>query len=146
SSMSACLKCPSPVPPGAHFCPSCGTSVAPEEGMTRSRPVDAGARPAAAPATPRATPMRASSHLTPHHSSVIDHGRFLPGAIVGGRFRIVAMLGRGGMGEVYRADDLTVGQAVALKFLPPRFATDEERLRRLLDEVKHARDVAHPNV
>jgi hypothetical protein len=66
--------------------------------------------------------------------------------MVGDRYRIVALLGRGGMGEVYRADDLTVGQPVALKFLPPRFAKDLDRLARLRGEVRAARQVSHPNV
>src|SRR6184192_689494 len=55
-------------------------------------------------------------------------GRFAPGSIVAGRYRLVALLGRGGMGEVYRADDLTLDQPVALKFLPDGTAADPARL------------------
>jgi serine/threonine-protein kinase len=50
------------------------------------------------------------------------------------------------MGEVYRADDLKLGQPVALKFLPPGFDADVERLQRLLAEVRTARQVSHTNV
>jgi serine/threonine-protein kinase len=59
------------------------------------------------------------------------------------RFRIVALLGKGGMGEVYRAEDLKLGQPVALKFLPQ---TDAEKLERLYREVRLGRQVSHPNV
>ena len=72
--------------------------------------------------------------------------RFAPGALLAGRYRIVAALGQGGMGEVYRADDLTLGQAVALKFLPPHLATDHDRLARFRKEVAAARRVSHPSV
>ena len=62
------------------------------------------------------------------------------------RYRIIALLGKGGMGEVYRADDLTLGQAVALKFLPDEAVHDEAMLERFRNEVRMARRVSHPNV
>jgi serine/threonine-protein kinase len=65
--------------------------------------------------------------------------------LLAGRYRVVALLGRGGMGEVYRAEDLTLGQPVALKFLPEAALTDE-MLARFRNEVKIARRVSHPNV
>src|SRR5437762_37503 len=72
--------------------------------------------------------------------------RFEPGTLFAGRFRIVALLGRGGMGEVYRADDLKLGQTVALKLLPDRVATDPGRLTQFHNEVRVARQVSHRNV
>ncbi len=62
------------------------------------------------------------------------------------RYRIVGLLGRGGMGEVYRADDLELGQSVALKFLPEKVARDAKALERFRGEVRTARQVAHANV
>jgi serine/threonine-protein kinase len=76
----------------------------------------------------------------------LNEGRFLPGRLVAGRYRIIALLGKGGMGEVYRADDLTLGQAVAMKFLPDDAARDEGLLERFRNEVRMARRVSHPNV
>jgi len=71
---------------------------------------------------------------------------FTPGTILADRYRVVALLGRGGMGEVYRADDLRLGQSVALKFLPELLADDPLARELLVAEARHARDVAHPNV
>ena len=65
--------------------------------------------------------------------------------LVAGRYRVIALLGRGGMGEVYRADDLSLGQQVALKFLP-QASTDEFTLERFRNEVRIARRISHPNV
>ena len=78
--------------------------------------------------------------------SAFDHGRFPPGTVVAGRYRIIALLGRGGMGEVYRADDLTLGQSVALKFLPARIESSRTDLERLMSEVRTARQISHANV
>src|SRR4249919_213470 len=73
-------------------------------------------------------------------------GVFTPGAIIAGRYRLVALLGRGGMGEVYRADDLTLDQPVALKFLPGGAAHDDSRLAQFHNELRVARQVSHKNV
>ncbi|HVT92240.1 MAG TPA: serine/threonine-protein kinase [Bryobacteraceae bacterium] len=69
-----------------------------------------------------------------------------PGTILGNRYRIIALLGKGGMGEVYRADDLSLGQQVALKFLPADVASDPAAIERFRNEVRIARQVSHPNV
>ena len=72
--------------------------------------------------------------------------RFEPGTTVAGRYRILGLLGRGGMGEVYRADDLRLEQPVALKFLARSRSADEDWLARFHGEVRLARRVTHPNV
>ena len=53
-------------------------------------------------------------------------------------YEIVELIGQGGMGEVYRAEDLELRQTVALKLLPEELARDEARLSRLRDEVRIA--------
>ncbi len=73
-------------------------------------------------------------------------GRFQSGQLLAERYRIVADLGSGGMGEVYRADDLTLGQSIALKFLPHDLIADPVRLEKLRDEVRLTRQISHPNV
>ncbi|MGE0128878.1 MAG: serine/threonine-protein kinase [Blastocatellales bacterium] len=73
-------------------------------------------------------------------------GRFVAGAMLAGRYRIVGLLGKGGMGEVYKAEDLKLNQTVALKFLPESIALDGGMLARFHNEVRIARQVAHPNV
>jgi serine/threonine-protein kinase len=62
------------------------------------------------------------------------------------RYRIVGLLGKGGMGEVYRADDLKLRQPVALKFLPEALSHDPHKLDRFHHEVRVARQVSHANV
>jgi serine/threonine-protein kinase len=83
------------------------------------------------------------SRVTSHSE---DEGRFVPGTLLGGRYRIIGLLGRGGMGEVYRATDLTLGQSVALKFLPEEASRNQRLLERFHGEVRVARLVSHPNV
>ena len=73
-------------------------------------------------------------------------GLFVTGQMLAGRYRIVSLLGKGGMGEVYKAEDLKLNQTVALKFLPSAVALDGGMLARFHNEVRIARRVAHPNV
>jgi len=87
-----------------------------------------------------------TSSRPPSSAEYLSEGRFLPGRLLAGRYRIIALLGRGGMGEVYRADDLTLGQPVALKFLPDEAARDEGLVERFKNEVRIARRVSHPTV
>jgi predicted Ser/Thr protein kinase len=69
-----------------------------------------------------------------------------PGTMIAGRYRLVAPLGRGGMGVVYRAEDLELNQTVALKFLNARLKGQSSALELLRREVRTARQVSHRNV
>jgi hypothetical protein len=127
-----CPTCGSEVAGTARFCPSCGG------------PADFGATVSLAPGvTP---PKWSPSHGSRSSSSSGYEARYVPGTTLVDRYRIVSPLGKGGMGEVYRAEDLKLGQTVALKFLPPSLAREEEALERFTREVRLARQVSHPNV
>ena len=63
-----------------------------------------------------------------------------------GHYRILSLLGRGGMADVYRAEDERLGREVALKALPPEFARDPERIERFEREVRAAARLSHPNI
>ena len=72
-----------------------------------------------------------------------------PSSILGktlGHYRVLELIGAGGMGEVYRARDARLDRDVALKILPPAFCQDEERLRRFGLEARAAAALNHPNI
>src|SRR5688500_7478225 len=69
----------------------------------------------------------------------------LPGTSLG-RYRIGPLLGRGGMGEVYRADDTTLQRPVAIKVLPEAFTRDPDRLARFMQEARTASALNHPHL
>jgi serine/threonine protein kinase/RNA polymerase subunit RPABC4/transcription elongation factor Spt4 len=125
--MSTCPTCAATTPPGSNFCPNCGADLsAPSQVVTVL-----------------ATP---SSSIAQQHRTSTTTAVFAPGQVVLDRYRILGLLGRGGMGEVYRADDLKLGSQVALKFLPRAIERDPAALERFHAEVRLARQVSHPHV
>lgn len=73
-------------------------------------------------------------------------GKLVAGTVLASRYRIIGLVGKGGMGEVYKAEDIKLAQTVALKFLPDKLEKDKAALARFHDEVRIARQVSHPNV
>ena len=136
--MAVCARCSAEHPDSTRFCGQCGArldahspaSLIATEASNFSR---------------AATAARLSKPISSSTDSSED-GRFVPGTLLGDRYRIVSRLGAGGMGEVYRATDLRLGQPVALKFLPEEMAQDPKALARFHNEIRIARQVAHPNV
>ena len=68
------------------------------------------------------------------------------GALVGGRFRVERLIGRGGMGEVYSARHVTTGKEVALKLIHTASGSGKEHVRRFMREARAATAIEHPNV
>lgn len=142
--MTRCPSCSTDAPADSRFCRICGTGLPANGDATVVMPH--------APASPLGQPSsgQPSSRLRVSSASgfnaQFDSQRFPPGTLVGSRYRIISRLGKGGMGEVFRADDLILGQPVALKFLPDEMAGNVNLLTRFYDEVRIARQVTHANV
>src|SRR5437870_1528407 len=128
-----CPRCQSEIPSDAYSCPACGFSF--DDATRLLQPSESATN------KPPRTETRSSTSF-----DSIDDARFVPGTILAERYRIVGLLGKGGMGEVYRADDLKLGQPVALKFLPDHLLSDGAALARFHREVRVARQVSHKNV
>ncbi len=127
-----CPRCQKEIPSDASSCSACGFSF--DDATQRLDP---------------AAPSRKQDEKqsrAPVSFDSIDDARFVPGTMLAERYRIVGLLGKGGMGEVYRADDLKLGQPVALKFLPDHLLSDGAALARFHREVRVARQVSHKNV
>src|SRR3989475_8679432 len=124
-----CPSCHREIPANAASCPGCGFSF--DDATQRLEP--------------ESLPRKSEKQSVTSFNS-IDDARFVAGQILAERYRIVGLVGKGGMGEVYRADDLKLGQPVALKFLPEHLLSDGAALARFHREVRVARQVSHKNV
>jgi hypothetical protein len=131
--MTRCPVCSTGLDESAISCPSCGASltVAPP---TIKQP------------SPKSPVRRNWPGYSESTTTTSGRGSFVAGTILDGRYRIISLLGRGGMGEVYKAEDLKLDHVVALKFLPDHLSDDSRALTRFRKEVRIARQVTHPNV
>jgi len=112
-----CPKCSADNPETQRFCGGCGTSLIIE-----------------------------GDQDVPTETFKIPVIELTTGSIFAGRYQIVEELGAGGMGRVYRAIDQTLGEEIAIKFVRPEIATDEETIQRFRIELRAARQVVHKNV
>src|SRR5258708_18290176 len=142
--MPRCTSCSTDLPANSRFCNSCGASIhfadsGDAETIAMSdvpvTPISSGAR----------TPLSGSG-VRGAAAAAMEQQRFPPGTLLASRYRIISRLGKGGMGEVFRADDIMLGQPVALKFLPETAAGNLSLLTRFYDEVRIARQITHANV
>ncbi|HEX9304927.1 MAG TPA: serine/threonine-protein kinase [Thermoanaerobaculia bacterium] len=135
-----CVTCSAELREDVRFCSSCGSPVSSFSQMPTGL-----ATPSSVEAVRRRVPFSDPIGRLASPESLDPRG-LAPGSVIAARYRIIGLIGRGGMGEVYRADDLKLGQPVALKFLPESLASDPAWIERFYAEVRHARGVSHPNV
>jgi serine/threonine protein kinase len=113
-----CPKCHADNPDTSRFCGNCATSLTPAQAAQ------------SAAAEILESPARAVT----------------PGTIFAGRYQIIEELGRGGMGEVFKASDTRLGRSVAVKVLPAQFSADPERRARFEREAKTIAGLTHPHI
>ncbi|MDZ4797780.1 MAG: serine/threonine-protein kinase [Bryobacteraceae bacterium] len=139
-----CSSCGSEIPQGKSFCADCGSRIIPASDAAPDMTVTVAA--AVTGTIPASSQSRSTGRSRPSSlsDSTVDEGRFLPGTMLLDRYRITGLIGRGGMGGVYRATDLRLGQQVALKFLPS--GASDQAIDRFRAEVRVARQISHRNV
>jgi serine/threonine protein kinase len=111
-----CPKCQSENPETATFCADCGTKITSPKDIGVTKTIE--------------TPVE----------------EFTRGTTFADRYEIIEMLGKGGMGTVYRVEDTKIGQDIALKLIKPEIASDTKTIERFRNELKTTRMISHRNV
>ncbi len=124
SGLHTCQQCQLQVEPSATFCPQCGGQLG----------VSATTMPPPASFSPRSVPALEKAPADP-----------LIGAVVADRYRIDSMIGRGGMGVVYRVEHSKIGKVMALKLLTGELARNKDTVRRFKREALMVSKLSHPN-
>jgi len=113
-----CPKCQAEVSDDSRFCSRCGASLHPSDEVLISQ---------------TRTVLKPMQELP-------------PGTMLAGKYKIVEVVGKGGMGIVYKAEDIRLKRMVALKFLPPELVQDEEAKVRFELEAQAAAALSHPHI
>ena len=157
-----CQKCNSPNSDGARFCSGCGSELFPLHGpavqafVAGAEPGSAGIRAPGALSISSIPPDGASSRaddeeeITKVHQaagtpSTDGTQATLIGRIIEGKYRLDAKIGFGGMGSVYRAYRLLIGDEVAIKILHAQHSTEPQATERFRREAQAAARLKHPN-
>ena len=160
-----CIYCKAENPPNAAKCGKCGKAAPSseltfvgEEPAKQPNPgskseLPNGANAASKGGDPQGAFVATSTPATPEGWSIsntrapaLPQGEFAPGTVLGDRYEIMALLGQGGMGAVYKARDTELDRLVALKIIRPELTTNPEILKRFKQELILARQVTHRNV
>ncbi len=116
-----CPKCDSENPETSRFCADCGAQL----GVTGEEPIN----------------------LIEHTETLqAPREELTTGSTFAGRYQIIEELGKGGMGKVYKADDIELKEKVALKLIKPEISSDKNTVERFQNELKFARKIVHKNV
>ncbi len=134
-----CPRCGFSNPVGAGRCEKCGATFE----LTGATATSVDVNRVSSSATP-VTPTGGTSSVTAGAPAVAV--TLQPGAVLGGRYEIQALIGEGGMGAVYKARDRELDRPVALKIIKPELANRPEILQRFKQELILARQVTHKNV